>query len=79
VSLLILNLKLLADVMQALVHFIFTGTNVLNEPDDEPDSPDDDQGGDDGSKDGESRHEVFSLENGNRGAIEYRSPIQGMF
>ena len=78
VSLFDFGFELLADVAQALVHFILTGTNVLDEPHDEPDRPDQDQGGDDGSEDGESRHFVFSLENGNRGAMQDRSPIQGM-
>jgi len=69
-----LVVKLLADVAQALVHFILARANILDEPDDEPDRPNQEQGGDDGSEAGESRHFVFSLEK-KIGEPSIRSPI----
>ena len=78
VSLFVVGFELLADLAQAFICIVLTRTDVDDHTDDEPDRPDQDQGGDDGSEDGESRHFVFSLENGNRGAMQDRSPIQGM-
>ena len=73
-----MGLKLLADLAEAFIRIVLTGTDVEGHADDEPDRPDQEQGGDDGSEDGESRHFVFSLKNENRGAMFHRSPIQGM-
>ena len=73
-----MGLKLLADLAEAFIRIVLTGTDVEGHADDEPDRPDQEQGGDDGSEDGESRHFVFSLKNENRGAILHRSPIQVM-
>jgi hypothetical protein len=72
-----LVLKLLADIAQALVHFILAGAHVLNKSDNEPDCPDEDQDGNDGSEDGESRHFVFSLEKWKSGSDIQSLPDSG--
>jgi len=72
-----LGLKLLADLTEAFIRIVLTGTDVEGHADDEPDRPDQEQGGYDGCEDGKSRHFVFSLDKWKSGSDARSLPDSG--
>ena len=73
-----MDLELLAHAAQTLIDLVLTGTDVVDQADDEPQRPDQEQAGDDGSEDSESKHFFSFVGKEKRGAILHRSPFQGM-